>query len=107
MTIAAKIKYSADRTKFTLFKEGLFYNCYNEDAMLFVKKVREYKVNNKFVKSTGSTVFSIGFPASEIEKGKLTLEFNTERIGAFCFKVSGNAVIFILDETAVKSNYKV
>jgi hypothetical protein len=38
MTIAEKIKYSADRTVFTLFKEGLFYKCYNEDAMVFMKQ---------------------------------------------------------------------
>jgi hypothetical protein len=51
MTIAEKIKYSADRTKFTLYKEGLFYKCYNEDAMVFVQKIKEYKVSSKFVKS--------------------------------------------------------
>ena len=50
MTLKEKILFSSEKIRFTLYKEGLFYKCYNEDAMLFVKKVREYKVNNKFVK---------------------------------------------------------
>jgi DNA mismatch repair ATPase MutS len=70
MTIAEKIQISADKKCFTFFREGLFYKYYNEDAMVFVKKVREYKVNNKFVKSTRSNVLSIGFPVSDVEKGK-------------------------------------
>ena len=51
MTIAEKVTQSANSTLFTIYKEGLFYKCYNEDAMIFVQKVREYKVNSKFVKS--------------------------------------------------------
>lgn len=105
MTIAEKIEYSEDKTVFTLFKEGLFYKCYNADAMVFVQKIKEYKVSSKFVKSVSAEVLSLGFPVSEVEKGKLTLEFISERMGASRFKVSDNDVIFILDETAVKSNY--
>lgn len=37
MKITEKIQYSADKTRFTFFKEELFYKCYNEDAMVFVK----------------------------------------------------------------------
>ncbi len=33
---------------FTLFKEALFYKCYNEDAMVFVQKVRVYKPTKSF-----------------------------------------------------------
>ncbi len=51
MTIAEKVTRSANSALFTLYKEGLFYKCYNEDAMLFVKKVRAFKVSDKFVKS--------------------------------------------------------
>ncbi|MDA3912027.1 MAG: hypothetical protein PF448_11795 [Bacteroidales bacterium] len=47
MTIVEKTQVSADKTRFTLFKEGLFYKCYNEDAMVFVKMVKNYKVNSK------------------------------------------------------------
>ncbi len=50
MRIAEKIQASADKTLFTLFKEGLFYKCYNEDTMVFAQKIKEYKVSSKFVK---------------------------------------------------------
>ena len=33
MTIAEKITKSSVTTTFTLYREGLFYNRYNEDAM--------------------------------------------------------------------------
>ena len=82
MAIAEKIQCSADKTIFTLFKEGLFYKCYNEDAMVFVQNVKKYKVSAKFVKSVGANVYSIGFPASEVEKGHLSFENISEKIGA-------------------------
>lgn len=56
MTIAEKVTQSANSTLFTLYKEGLFYKCYNEDAMLFVQKVRAFKVSDKFVKSVREKV---------------------------------------------------
>lgn len=56
MTIAEKIQISADETKFTLFKEGLFYKCYNEDALIFTENVKEYKVSAKYIKSVGADV---------------------------------------------------
>jgi len=40
MTTVEKIILAKSNTAFTLFKEGLFYKCYNEDAMLFVKRVK-------------------------------------------------------------------
>ncbi|MDO5968188.1 hypothetical protein Q4Q35_00055, partial [Flavivirga aquimarina] len=82
MTIAEKVQVSADKTRFTLFKEGLFYKCYNEDAMMFTQKVRAYKVSSKFVKSVGAEVRSLGFPASEIEKENLKLQAISEAIQA-------------------------
>ena len=51
MTLLEKTESSADITRFTLYREGLFYKCYNEDAMVFVKEVKEYKISSKFVKS--------------------------------------------------------
>ena len=75
MTTAEKIALAKSNNYFTLFKEGLFYKCYNEDAMVFVKNVKEYKVSEKFVKSVGAEVYSIGFPVSDIKKGSLSLEF--------------------------------
>ena len=67
MIILEKIQAGADNTRFTLFKEGLFYKCYNEDAMVFTQRVRVYKLSNKYVKSVGSEVLSLGFPISEVE----------------------------------------
>ncbi len=57
MTTAEKIALAKSNNYFTLFKEGLFYKCYNEDAMVFVKNVKEYKVSEKFVKSMGKLRF--------------------------------------------------
>jgi hypothetical protein len=68
MTISEKIDNSANHTRFTLYKEGLLYKFYNEDAMVFVKNIREYKVSKNFVKSVGEDVYSIGFPVSESRK---------------------------------------
>ena len=45
MTIAEKVSHSANSALFTLYKEGLFYKCYNEDVMVFVIKVKNYKVS--------------------------------------------------------------
>lgn len=106
MTLKEKILVSNEEKRFTLYKEGLFYKCYNEDAMLFVKKVREYKVNNKFVKSTGSNVFSIGFPASEIEKGKLSFEEISTKIESESFDLKNELVIFNLNNIGCKKGYK-
>jgi len=49
MTLLEKVKNSAKSKIFTLYKEGLFYKCHNEDAMAFSKRVKNYKVNAKFV----------------------------------------------------------
>jgi len=38
MTILEKIAKGRDKTIFTLHREGLFYRCYNEDAMVFSKQ---------------------------------------------------------------------
>lgn len=104
MTIAEKIKYSADRTVFTLFKEGLFYKCYNEDAMVFVQKVKEYKVSSKFIKSIGAEVLSLGFPVSEIEKANLKLQSITEVIQATSYTEKPYGIVFSLKED-IKQNY--
>ena len=77
MTIKEKIACSSDVTRFTLFKEGLFYKCYNEDAMVFVNKVKPYKVSAKFVKNMGENVYSIGFPVREKDKNGTGIDFET------------------------------
>ena len=82
MTITEKTHNSASHTRLTLYKEGLFYKCYNEDAMVFVHRVRAYKVTAKFIKSVVAEVYSIGFPVSDIKKCSLTLAFISEKIEA-------------------------
>jgi uncharacterized protein (TIGR02145 family) len=86
MTIAEKVSHSANRALFTLYKEGLFYKCYNADVMVFVIKVKNYKVSSKFVKSAGEKVYSIGFPSSEVLNGNLSFKSISEKIGAKSFE---------------------
>jgi len=106
MTIAEKVTQSANSTLFTLYKEGLFYKCYNEDAMLFLQKVKEYKVSSKYVKATVSKVYSIGFPASEVLNGNLSLESISEKIGTKSFEVKNELVQFYLKDLESKKGYK-
>lgn len=98
MTIAEKILESAEINTFTLFKEGLFYKCYNEDAMVFAKHVKPYKVSTKYVKNIGADVLSLGFPASEAEKGKLAFDIISEKLGAEKFDAGSDKVTFSLKE---------
>jgi hypothetical protein len=51
MTVLEKTKNSSDNQLFTLYKEGLFYRCHTEDAMVFTEKVNKYKVSAKYIKS--------------------------------------------------------
>lgn len=44
MTTAEKIAFAKSNNYFTLFKEGLFYKCYNQDAVVFVTRMKKYKV---------------------------------------------------------------
>jgi len=104
MTIAEKVNQSANGTLFTVHKEGLFYKCYNEDAMVFVQKVKAYKVTAKFVKSVGAEVLSLGFPISEVVKGNLTLLSISESIGATNYKDEPHGIVFSLKED-IKQNY--
>ena len=82
MTTAEKIASAKSTIYFTLFKEGIFYKCYNEDAMVFVTRVKQYKVSATYVKNVGEEVYSVGFPVAEVEKGHLTLENIIAKIGA-------------------------
>lgn len=90
MTTVEKIGLAKSNKYINLFMEGLFYKCYNQDVMVFVKNVKQYKVSEKFIKSVGAVVYSIGFPLSEVEKGKLTLEFISERMGDSGFVYTSN-----------------
>jgi DNA mismatch repair ATPase MutS len=76
MTVLEKTKNSINSTIFTLYKEGLFYKCFNEDAMVFAQKVKGYKVTNKFVKNVGAELLGLGFPMAAVIKGNLSLDNN-------------------------------
>lgn len=104
MTLLEKTKASADTTRLTLYKEGIFYKCYNEDAMVFVKMVRDYKITSRFVKSIGSEVLSIGFPVSEVENGNLSTAKIEKQIGAVKLEEFDKRLIFYLGEN-LKEDY--
>jgi hypothetical protein len=104
MTVLEKTKNSINSTVFTLYKEGLFYKCFNEDAMIFSQRVKGYKVTAKFVKSVGAEVLSLGFPISEVVKGNLTLLSISESIGATNYKDEPHGIVFSLKEE-IKQNY--
>ena len=46
---------------------------------MLVKNVMEYMLSEKFVKSVGKEVYSIGFPVGEVENRNLTLVFISEK----------------------------
>ena len=51
MTIKEKVKISENSSKYTLFKEGIFYKVYNINAMLFVANIKPFKVKVKYIKN--------------------------------------------------------
>lgn len=104
MTIAEKIAKAKDKTIFTLHREGLFYKCYNEDAMVFAKKVRAYKISSKYVKNVDAEVFSLGFPLNEVAKGNLKLLSISEAIVAEYYNEEPHSIVFSLNED-IKQNY--
>ena len=106
MTISEKVEQAANSTIFTLYKEGIFYKCYNEDAMAFVQKIKEYKVNSKFVKSVSTEVLSLGFPISEVEKGNLSMASVSEKIGAKAFEENEGNIVFSLTNIDIKKDYE-
>jgi hypothetical protein len=96
MPITEEIQISANKTKFTLFKEGLFYKCYNEDASVFTEKINKYKVNAKYIKSVGAAVLSLGFPVSVIAMSTITFEAIAVAIDAPSYFENTDAVVFEL-----------
>ena len=98
MTLLEKVNNSANIQAFTMYKEGLFYKCYNEDAMVFSKRVKAYKVSSKYVKSVGAEVLSLGFPASEVDKGNLAFEMISEKLGAVKYDIETQNITFCLKE---------
>lgn len=78
---------------------------YNEDTMLFVKHVKHYKVGCKYIKSIASQIYSVGFPASEIDNGRLGKETILKKIGASHYEEKDKNIVFFLKDTNLKSGF--
>ncbi len=50
-----------------LFKEGIFWRCYEYSAWQFVRNIRLYRVFRKYVKSVKQDIVYLGFPESVLE----------------------------------------
>ena len=74
--------------------------------MVFVIKVKNYKVSSKFVKSAREKVYSIGFPSSEVLNGNLSFKSISEKIGAKGFEEWNDLVQFYLKDLESKISYK-
>ena len=103
MEIKEKIEYSADKQKFTLFKEGIFYKCYNEDAILFANVIKPYKIRPTFVKCVNTVVLSLGFPMSEVENGRIALREIAAKVGAISYKEEELGIVFTLKGEAKRN----
>jgi OOP family OmpA-OmpF porin len=93
MTLLEKIQKSGNDKVFTLYKEGLFYKCYNEDALVFTEKVKNYKVSAKYIKSVGADVLSLGFPNSVVKAATITFDAIAAAIGATSYYENVTAVV--------------
>lgn len=90
MTIKQKIELAVQPNKLYLFKEGMFYKLYNQNAMCFVQNVKPYKVSVKFVKKANQDVFTIGFPQTVLSLNKLQINLKPikEEPDYLCYQVT-------------------
>lgn len=105
MTIQEKVKISSEATKLTLFKEGMFYKCYNEDAMVFTQHVKAYKLSRKFVKSVGVELVSIGFPIAKEVVEVNSMSDIAKQLGTSGYESSESFVQFVIGGN-LKNDYK-
>lgn len=61
MTIADKLK-AKEANELRLYKEGVFWIAYEEDAYL-LSQVKKLKATKKYVKLLGMEIVSVGFPS--------------------------------------------
>lgn len=87
-----------------MYREGMFYKCYNEDAMLFSQRVRDFKISAKYIKSAGSMVLSLGFPVTLVEQGTITIEKVSDLMDAASWKEEPNRLVFQLAND-IKQDY--
>ncbi len=98
MTLLEKITQIKNPKTFTLFREGIFYKCYNEDAMLFTQHVKAYRINVKYIKSTDSKVLSTGFPQKIFDQVEFEFEAITKSLDVISHKKFDNCVVFNLSK---------
>lgn len=101
MTIQEKINFAAQPYKLFLFKEGMFYKLYNQNAMWFVDQIKAYKVNNKFVKTVNQNVYSIGFPVSSLQQ----IEQQLKNIKAVIQQTTAHYITYTIPHIIEKNNY--
>ena len=104
MTVLQKITNSKDPAIFTMYREGLFYTCYNEDAMVFHQRIKNFKITSKYVKSAVSMVFSLGFPVTLIDNETLTFAGIAKIVGADSWSEEAHGLVFQLSEE-IKMGY--
>ena len=91
MTLKEKVNLAAQPNKLYLFKEGMFYKIYNQNAMWFVNFIKPYKVAIKQIKNIQQEVFSIGFPVSYLNSINLTpfaLQNNKTTNQSLCYTIT-------------------
>lgn len=74
---------SMDTPVILLYREGLFWKAYEQSAMRFVKEIRNYKLQKKYVKALTGDVVSLGFPDSRLKDllvGKEFVQMDEARI---------------------------
>lgn len=91
MKISEILKIEQNNTEsIFLFKEGIFYRCYEISAWHFINNVKVYKVFKKYVKVAKQDVIYLGFPQNildelikEIPKSKISENENYMEIQGF------------------------
>lgn len=92
MTVQDKISLAAQANKLVMFKEGMFYKLYNQNAMWFVNHIKPYKVSVKFVKTVNQDVYTIGFPQSVLNTNafQLNLKLEQDTTSYLCYHIDYN-----------------
>jgi hypothetical protein len=64
MTLKEKVALAAQANPLCLFKEGMLYKAYHQNAMCFAQKIKRYNATVKHLKNRQEEICTIGFPAS-------------------------------------------
>ncbi len=105
-TIKDKIEQCKNNKTLYLFKEGFFYKCYNEDALLFIDKIKKnYKKKVSYQKKMNLSYCSIGFPISLISNDNILLNQINETFDVEDVISEDNYIVFNFKKEIDKSNY--